>query len=141
VTELATCLAFADIEIGAKAVIDFSVTDADMRHFAALSGDYNDLHVDDAFARAKGFPGRVVYGALLVAKVSRLIGMKLPGRDSVWSALNLTFNNPLFVGETATVEGVVSHLSEAARLISLQITIRTDTKKLAAGKAQVVLVP
>lgn len=43
------------------------VTDAHIVGFAGLSGDFFDIHMDDEFARAHGFPGRVAHGLLGLA--------------------------------------------------------------------------
>ncbi|HKX43775.1 MAG TPA: MaoC/PaaZ C-terminal domain-containing protein [Burkholderiaceae bacterium] len=131
-------LALADLVPGRQATVEFSVSAQQMRQFAELSGDFNPLHTDDAFARAKGFDGAVVYGALLVAKVSQLIGMQLPGRDSVWASVALDFRKPLYVDQTAQVDGVVDEVSEATGLVVLKLTLRAAGKVLAKGKAEVV---
>ncbi|MDB5887984.1 MAG: hypothetical protein JWM03_856 [Rhodocyclales bacterium] len=125
---------------GQSATVDFTVTDADMHNFAELSGDRNPLHVDDAFARSKGFQGAVVYGALLVAKVSQLIGMKLPGRDSVWVTLSMEFRKPLFVDQPAQVEGTIVGLSPSTGMIELKLTLRAADKLLAKGRAEILIV-
>jgi|AraplaMF_Col_mMF_1032025.scaffolds.fasta_scaffold00014_93 3-hydroxybutyryl-CoA dehydratase len=133
-------LAFADLAVGGKASFEFSVSDADMARFAELSGDFNPLHIDDAFAREKKFEGKVVYGALIIAKVSRLIGMELPGQDSVWTNVNFQFNRPLYVGQAATLEGVVTTLSEATGFVELKLTLKVDGRTLGKGTAEVLLV-
>jgi 3-hydroxybutyryl-CoA dehydratase len=125
---------------GQTASVEFSITHEDMRAFADLSGDRNPLHTDDAFARDKGYEGAVVYGALLIAKVSQLIGMKLPGRDSVWANVALEFRNPLYVGQLAQVEGKIVSISIGTGMILLKLSVRAAGKLLAKGTAEVVLV-
>ena len=130
----------ADLASAGTAHVDFTVTAQDMARFAELSGDYNPLHTDEAFARGKGFKGVVVYGGLLTAKVSQLIGMQLPGRDSVWAGLDLAFRKPLYVGQAARVEASVTEVSESTGMVMLAVTVRADGKTLAKGTAEVVLV-
>ena len=132
-------LAQADLVPGLKVSIDFSVDATQMQRFAELSGDFNPLHTDDAFARAKGFDGRVVYGALLVAKLSQLIGMRLPGRDSVWASLAMDFRRPLYVGEAAQVDGEVVEVSASTGLVALKLSVRAAGRVLAKGSAEVLL--
>ena len=133
-------LGLSTLWVGQSANVDFTVSEADMRNFAELSGDRNPLHVDDAFARSKGFEGAVVYGALLVAKISQLIGMKLPGRDSVWTTLSMEFRKPLFVNQPAQVEGVIADLSTSTGMIELKLTVRAGGKLLAKGRAEILIV-
>ena len=75
--------------------------------FCALSGDENPLHTDEAFARAHGFAGRVVYGMLTAALYSRLAGMYLPGRRCILQEVNSSFHKPVYAGDVLTVSGRV----------------------------------
>ena len=139
-TTPARVFALADLHEGLTATVPFTVSAAQMQAFAELSGDFNPLHTDDAFARAKRFDGAVVYGALMVAKVSQLIGMQLPGRDSVWASLALDFRKPLYVGQAAEVEGTVTGVSASTGMVALRLAVRADGKVLAKGTAEVLLV-
>ena len=132
-------LLLSELAEGLQAIVDFSVTAQEMLEFAKLSGDFNPLHTDDAFARDKGFKGVVVYGALLVAKISQLIGMQLPGRNSVWASVSLDFRNPLYVGQPAKVVGVVNMVSDSTGMAELMFTVRAANKVLAKGTAQVIV--
>lgn len=138
--EAATIWPRAAIVPSLTADCEFSISPQDMLAFATLSGDYNPLHTDAEFARAKGFDGPVVYGALLVAKVSRLIGMQLPGRDCVWSSVDLRFHRPLLVDVPACLRGTVTTVSTATGLVQLALEIRAGQQLIAKGKAEVLLV-
>jgi acyl dehydratase len=133
-------IAWNELAEGATASVDFVVSAEELDQFAALSGDYNPLHVDAEFARSKGFEGAVVHGALLVAKISQLIGMHLPGRDSVWTGLALQFRKPLYVGRPARVEAIVEQLSPATGMVLLKLKLRAGDTLLAKGEAEVLLV-
>lgn len=131
--------ALTDLEEGLKRSVTFSVSNEQMRAFAELSGDFNPLHVDDAFARSKGYEGRVVYGALLIAKVSQLIGMRLPGRDAVWASVSFDFKRPLYVGDEAEVEGTLVTVHRATGMLELALVLRANGRVLGKGKAEVVI--
>jgi acyl dehydratase len=135
----AQSLTLNELVQGLQAAIEFKVTAAQMQQFAELSGDFNPLHTNEAFARGKGFDGVVVYGALIVAKVSQLIGMRLPGRDSVWASISLDFRKPLYVGQLARVEGAVVDASASTGMVTLKLTVRAADKVLAKGTAEVVV--
>lgn len=40
------------------------VTETHIVNFAGISGDFFDVHMDDAFAQAQGFPKRIAHGLL-----------------------------------------------------------------------------
>jgi 3-hydroxybutyryl-CoA dehydratase len=130
---------FADLRPGMRACVDFAISPEQMRHFAELSGDRSPLHAEVEFARQRGFSAPVVYGGLLIAQLSRLIGMELPGRDGLWTGLQIDFLRPLYVGQSARLEAEVAHISEAVRSIELRFAVSADARTIARGKAHVSL--
>jgi len=137
--EAAATRTLEELAPGARSAFAFSISADQMRQFAELSGDHNPLHCETAFAAARHHPGVVVYGGLLVAQVSRLIGMQLPGRDALWTGLDIDFVRPLYVGERAELEAEVTHLSTAVRALELRFRIRRSDQTIAKGTAQVSL--
>ncbi len=131
--------ALSGLAAGTRYAFEFAISDQQMTAFAELAGDCNPLHVDREFARARGYAGPVVYGGLLIAQVSRMIGMHLPGRDAIWTRLEIDFRAPLYVGEVARIEAEVSHCSEAVRALELSIRIVRGSQVLAQGEASVSL--
>ena len=95
------------------------------------------MHTDVNFATSRGFDGVLVYGGILIAQISRMVGMHLPGRDALWSSLNIHFARPLLVGQTAELEARVEHISEATSSIELKFKITSQGKTLAKGSAGV----
>jgi acyl dehydratase len=138
-TSPAKSLAWSDLHEGQRVVLSFIVTAEDMLAFGRLSGDLNPLHIDEDFARAKGFDGPVVYGGILVMHLSRLIGMELPGRDTVWTRLEIEYRNPLYVGEQARVEAEIIQLSEAVQAAEMKFKIRATNRLLASGQLGVLV--
>jgi 3-hydroxybutyryl-CoA dehydratase len=114
-------------------------THDDLKQFAKLSGDYNPLHLDEHFAAAQGFENCVVYGGLIFAQLSCVIGMHLPGRFAIWMGGRLDFRKPLLVGQHAEMTVSIGSVSEATRTIMLDVELKTDNLKLAKGFAQVMV--
>ncbi len=57
-----------DIEVGAEhASSGRTVTEADIVNFAGLSGDFNNMHIDEEFAKKTVFKGRVAHGMLVLS--------------------------------------------------------------------------
>jgi 3-hydroxybutyryl-CoA dehydratase len=135
----AATLSWEDIAEGMNVAFPICVTDDDMRRFALLSGDVSPLHTDPAFARSKGYDDIIVYGGLLVSYISRLVGMHMPGRNSVEAGLEVKFTNPLFVNENATLSGVVKHKHDSVRLLEIDFRIATPAKTVVLGVARVLV--
>jgi len=115
----------------------FTISESDMQAFATLSGDTNAIHCDDAYAISYGMKDRVVYGGLILASVSRLIGMELGGSGWVWQSVSAQFKNPLYLGQSATTTAKVSYASHDLGVYRLKFDVRTDHSLIAQGDAQV----
>ncbi len=134
-------LQFEDIVEGQESSLDIELTTSVVERFADLSGDVCPLHTSDAFAKERGFDGRVVHGALLGALVSQLVGTRLPGMNAILQRIELAFHHPTHVGEAVRVTGRVTRKFDALRAIVLSVEVdRTgpgNVRRVASGKAQV----
>ncbi|GAC1436076.1 MAG: MaoC family dehydratase [Ktedonobacteraceae bacterium] len=108
--------------IGAQATRVHMITEADIVHFADISGDHNPIHLDAEYAARSPFGERIAHGFLTGAYISAVIGMDLPGPGSIYLGQTLKFLAPVHIGDTITVNVVVTALREEKRLI----TLRTD---------------
>ena len=94
-----------EFAVGDRVTVRRAFGDAEVRAFAELSGDFNELHVDDEYAVHSRFGRRVVHGMLTASLFTRLIGMELPGRGTIYMQQTLRFTAPVFVGDE--VEAIV----------------------------------
>ena len=85
-------LKFHEICIGQINTFQIQITEKMVDDFANFSGDYNPLHMDQNFAKSKNFKNRVCHGMLLSSFFSRLIGMYLPGKNSLYFSFNYIFH-------------------------------------------------
>ena len=85
------------LEIGQKAHLTKRFGATEVAAFAALSEDFNPLHLDPAFAATTAFERPIVHGMLLASLFSGLLGQQLPGKGSIYLGQNLSFKLPVFV--------------------------------------------
>jgi acyl dehydratase len=94
-----------------------TITEADLFAFAALSGDWNPIHVDEEFARGTLYGRRVVHGALGIAVITGLLDRMGIFADSILAALEIVewrYLKPLFVGDTVRFQMTIT----GTRLVS-----------------------
>jgi len=109
--------AFEEFELGDKATISKTITDADILLFAAVSCDNYPLHVDEAYAKTTRFGKRVAHGLLTASLLSATNGMLLQKPGGISLAQTLKFLKPVFVGDTITAcTEVVEIIVEKRRL-------------------------
>lgn len=88
-------------------------TDADVRGFAALTGDTNEIHLSDEAARAGPFGRRVAHGAFIFSVSLGLIWGDEARRPRVLALLGverLRFVRPVFLGDRVRVRQTVRSL-------------------------------
>lgn len=125
-------------ERGERASIPFTISPAEMVAFRDLSGDDNPVHWDPAAAARAGLAAPAVYGGLLMARISRLLGVLLPGHGCVWMGTRTDFLSPLFVNEEAMLEGEVIQSSPAVRMIKVSHVVRCGVRVVLKGTSEAV---
>lgn len=132
--------AFEAIEVGASQSLTHALTAEDVRRFAELTGDFNPVHVDPAFARRTSFGKPIVHGMLSASFISTMIGMLLPGPGALWVSQTLEFLQPAYVGDVLTVRATVKQKSPGTRLLvlAMRVTNQAD-RELVRGDATVRL--
>jgi acyl dehydratase len=79
-----------------------TITETDVVVFAGVSGDYNPLHTDEAYAKQTVFGGRIAHG-LLGLSVASGLAMQLgfmTGTVEAFRELTWKFRLPVLMGDT-----------------------------------------
>lgn len=81
-----------------------TITEADIVNFAGLSGDFNPIHMDHAFARTTAFRRPIAHG-LLVFSISSGLALYSPAvrTQAFLGVKEWHFRGPVFVGDTIRV--------------------------------------
>ncbi len=110
---------FDDLHVGQQATFTKTITDADLSHFVAITGDVNPLHVDDEFARGTFFGSRIAHGMLSASLFSTLVGMHLPGIGAIYRSQTLEFLKPVRVGDTLEATFEIETIDRESNCIAL----------------------
>jgi 3-oxoacyl-[acyl-carrier protein] reductase len=136
----ATITELPQLEVGATARFSKTITTEEVQGFAAISGDFNPLHLDADFARKTTFGRPVVHGMLLGSFVSRMIGMQLPGAGALWMRQSFQWAAPVFVGDTVDITLRITHKSVGSNTITLEVSaVNQDGKTVMNGDGAVRL--
>ena len=124
----------AEMTPGLTEEFTVTVTAEMMDAFRTLTGDVSPIHIDAAYAKDRGYPGRVVYGMLGASFFSTLAGVYLPGEHCLLHGVECKFAKPVFIGDTLTVTGTVVNVSEAVAEAEIKAVITNqDGKKVTRG--------
>jgi 3-oxoacyl-[acyl-carrier protein] reductase len=127
-----------ELRVGQTESLSRRIDADDVAAFARLSGDYNELHINEEFAARTEFSERVVHGFLHASLLSALIGTRLPGRGALYVSQALEFTRPVFIGDTVEARATVEKIDEETRLVTLGTQIhKTDGTCVLKGTALV----
>jgi len=126
------------ISVGDTVTFEKALTDADVRAFAAVSGDTNRLHLDDEFAADTRFGERIVHGTLVSGLISAALA-RLPGL-TIYLSQDLEFSGPVGVGDrvSARVE-IVEDLGNEQYRLETVVRDEDDDATVIDGEAVVLI--
>jgi 3-hydroxybutyryl-CoA dehydratase len=86
------------------------VTQPDINRYAEASGDYNPIHIDEAFAAATPLKGTIAHGMLVLAFMSEMLVRAFGEAWDESGRFSVKFRAPARPGDTLTVSGQVDSL-------------------------------
>jgi 3-hydroxybutyryl-CoA dehydratase len=126
------------VSMGLQTVHEKTVTEADIRLFAEVSGDFNPLHLREEFAQRTFFGGRIAHGALSTALLSAAMA-KLPG-VVVFLSQSVKFLKPIRIGDRITAVAEVIGLRKDKGIVTLKNTcLNQKGETVVEGEAAVRL--
>lgn len=127
-----------DFKVGETFLRKLAITEDLMSAFASISGDVHPLHVNEDFARARGFKGRVAYGNVLGLMVSSVVGMDLESPNALLISQRLNYRAPFFIGDEITLSAKTDNVSEGVSVVDLELSFANQGGAIVAnGKCQV----
>ena len=118
------------LTVGQKARRSLNLTADHVRTFAELTGDYNPLHFDEAFAARTKFGKLVVQGGLTTGLLHALVATDLPGPGTVFLSQNWNFVAPVYIGDEITAEAEVVSVHATKPVSQLRIKVTRQTGDL-----------
>ena len=112
-------LYWEDWEIGKEYVsASRTITEADIVHFAGISGDYNPLHIDEEYCKKTIFGTRIAHGPLVYSIAAGLLFQLHLYDDTLIAFLgfdSLKFTKHVIAGETSTAKISVLEKRETSK--------------------------
>lgn len=109
-----------------------TVTEGDIVRFAGLSGDFNQIHTDAAYAANTIFGERIAHGLLVLSIASGLAVQTgiIEGTVLAFRELEWKFSRPVMIGDTVHVEIEVENTKAVPRLgggnVTMKVTVRNQ---------------
>lgn len=115
------------MKIGDNASFEKTITEFDVGMFSRLTGDLNPVHVSDIEAKESGFEKRIVHGMLVSSMISTVLGMKLPGPDTIYMEQDSKFLKPVYIGDTVrAIVQVTEIINREKGIIKLDSSVQNQ---------------
>jgi acyl dehydratase len=129
---------YEELNLGDIASVSHLVSERDLILFAEVSGDVNPVHLDEDFAAATSFKGRIAHGMFTGALISAAIACELPGPGTIYIGQEISFLRPVRLGDEIRVElEVIDKLPKNRVKIATRV-FNQDNKQVVEGVATVM---
>lgn len=127
------------IEIGMRVSYSQTITDADIKAYAGLSGDHNPVHVNQEYAEESRYGKRLAHGLMSVGFFSALFGMRLPGPGCVYVSQNTQFKRPVYINDTVTAVAEVTDVCLKKKRVFFSTNCYVKNKIVISGDAEIYI--
>ena len=119
-----------ELKVGDSAQISKVITEEMIKDFAKASGDFNPVHLDQAYAEKTFFKGRIAHGLLSVGFLSAILGNILPGYGTIYLSQEVKFLAPVRIGDTLIARVEVMELIPEKNRAKFRTTCMNQDGKL-----------
>jgi acyl dehydratase len=119
-----------------------TVTEADIVMFAAFSGDWHPLHVDEEYARKGFFGERIAHGFLVLSVATGLMGLADMAILAFYGMDRVRFMAPTKIGDTLRAEMEVAEKvdrNEKEGIVTLKVTVINQRDEAVASMGMKLL--
>jgi len=127
------------IRPGMQASYSHTVTDADIKAYAGLSGDNNPMHMSDEYAARSIFGQRCAHGMFSVGFFSALFGTKIPGPGCLYVGQSLRFKKPVFINDTVLAKVIVERVDLEKRRVFFKTVCTVAGITVIDGEAEIYI--
>jgi acyl dehydratase len=104
--------------------------------YAGASGDFNPIHIDEAFAQQVGLPGRILHGLWTMAQVARAHTEAAGGPDTL-RRLSVQFRGMGQLGEEIVVTGTVRERDGEVAIVDSE-AVQSGQRIIRKGEAELL---
>ncbi|MGH2373705.1 MAG: MaoC/PaaZ C-terminal domain-containing protein [bacterium] len=135
---------FDQLQTGARWVSrGRTITEADIVHFAGVSGDWFPLHTDQAYAAGTAYGARIAHGMLVLSVAMGLIPLPPETIVAFYGIDKVRFTRPVFIGDTIHIEMEVARKEPKGAdrgLLTLLLDVKNQRDETVAISSPRVLV-
>lgn len=122
------------LAIGRTYTFSKTVGESDVYLFAGITGDFSPNHVNDEYMAKTRYGKRIAHGVLSIGFMSTCSTMVIDAmgqRPAVsYGYDRVRFVNPIYIGDTVTVEYRIAERDEARGMTMAEVTVKNQRGEL-----------
>jgi 3-hydroxybutyryl-CoA dehydratase len=131
---------FNELKIGLSTKYKRKISNKIIDDYIKLSRDNSPIHTDKIFAKEKGFNNKIAHGLLLGSIYSKIIGVDLPGKNSLLLNIKIDFIKPIYANDTIITIAKIIHLNKSFKVATILFSaINQFKQKVSKAEANVKL--
>src|SRR5512147_506762 len=119
---------YDEVKVGDSFGSSLTVTETHLVLAAGMFGDFNPLHLHDAFAPTSPFAGRILHGPFTSALVSSPVGMYFAGTAIAYMEHACRFRAPVRPGDTLATRWTVREKLDKPRHAGGIVVMKGEAK-------------
>ncbi|NPV90854.1 MAG: MaoC family dehydratase [Firmicutes bacterium] len=128
-----------ELVIGEEASFSKTITEVDIAMFAAFTGDFNSMHMDEVYTSRTRFGRRIAHGGVAAALAPTILDNSLPGLGTLVQEMRYKYLAPVYPGDTITCTGKLIEKDVEQNLATVQFTFTNqDSSGVIIGWAKVI---
>lgn len=104
--------------------------------YAELTGDFNPVHFDQAYAAETIFGQPIVHGPLVLTLITTLFANELPGPGSVYLGHDIKFLLPVYYGDEITAVLRIIEINEKNHIFVQTTAVNQNGQQVISGVAR-----
>lgn len=126
-------------QFGEKFSHDFTISPEVYSSFQSQTKDMNPLHVDEEYAKGRGFQNRVMYGNILNGFISYFVGMCLPCPEVMLLKQDIIYLQALYLNDTVTFTATIENTYPKFNMVDFKYNFMRQDTLVARGHIQIKL--
>lgn len=128
-----------EITVGDTASQLVEIKEENVETFGRITNDYNPAHFDSEYASKTIFKKRISHGMFVGSLFSKVFGMDLPGKGSIYVGQSLRFKKPVYFGDVIKAEVTVKEMNlERNRVYFDCVAYNQNNEVVITGEAEVM---
>lgn len=108
----------------------FEFTQAEVKKFAEVTGDFNPIHLDADYAAQTPFKKPIMHGFLSGSIFSKVFGTQYPGEGTIYLEQHMSFKRPMFVDTKYEVKFKITECDAEKGTMLIDCRILSDEQKV-----------